>query len=598
MSKSKRFLSILPALALVACQVDEDVPAEPVPRHAEFPVPVHESEHRGEDDLVSAGLGLDGLVAKAPSMDDPESPTVAELRRLAIHTNWRGIGPLSPAAGMGGLIEELPQVPGREFHAFLTLPDASQPFRVAVQLPDELNRDAPCLVVSPASGSRGVYGAIAVAAPWALPRGCAVVYTDKGAGTDIFDFSDGTGTDLAGQRMAAGEQPLGLEFDPSDEAGDLVGMRHAHSGDHPEADWGRHVLVATAFGLDVLGMALDDDAIAERTRVLAFAVSNGGGAILRAVEIDDEGLIDAVVAVMPNITPLGQPPLYDYATLAALFQPCLLADADFTDTLPLGNPMLVSAGQVRCQSLADAGLLDEAEPRAAREVLKEAGFDDEALSQSAVNVVLDLWRSVAVTYASSYLQSGPFDMPCDYSLAAPDASAAQRQAWWASHSGVAPGEGIEIVDGMADGSDPAFAGLLCLRELITGDSRQADRLRSAVNLVQATALLPDIPVLVIHGRDDGLVPVALSSRPYVAMARNQGADIAYWEIERSQHFDALLAAPGFAGQYVPILPYGWAGLDHVMAVLDGDESLGEDRRISPRLPEAGEALRESDLGLY
>jgi hydroxybutyrate-dimer hydrolase len=101
------------------------------------------------------------------------------------------------------------------------------------------------------------------------------------------------------------------------------------------------VLAAAAFGLDVLSVTLEGDFSADNTRVIAAAVSNGGNAVLRAAEADDEGLLDAVVSVMPNITPLGQPPLYDYATLAALYQPCLLADTEFTTGLPLGLPQLV-----------------------------------------------------------------------------------------------------------------------------------------------------------------------------------------------------------------------------------------------------------------
>ncbi len=592
-------------LALVACEVPDET--DRVEQQADeameslnetgFSMPVRITEHRGDDDLVSAGLGLEGLTGPAPVAANPDSPTAAELRRLAIHNNWNGIGPLTPGGGLGGLLDTLPHIPGREFHAFVTLPDTAHPVRVAVQLPDDFNHQSPCLVVTAASGSRGIYGAIAVGAPWALPRGCAVAHTDKGAGTDIFDFSDGTGTKLAGQRVPVGSEPLALTFELPGEPTDTVGMRHAHSGDYPEADWGQHVLVAAAFGLDVLSVALDGEFNADNTRVIAAAVSNGGNAVLRAAEIDETGLLDAVVAAMPNITPLGQPPLYDYATLAALYQPCLLADAEFAAEVPWGSPTLATGGERRCQSLAQAGLLDQPDPAAAREVLEGAGFDERALSQAAVNVTLDFWRSVAVTYASSYLRRGPFDMPCGFRLAAPEAIAAQRQAWWGSHSGIAPGEGVEIIDTLAEGDDPAFAGLSCLRELVTGDRQEADLLRASLLSAQATAFLSDIPVLVIHGRDDGLVPVEFSSRPYVAMARNHGADIAYWEIDHVQHFDALLAAPGFAGNYAPILPYGWAGLDRIMAVLDGSEALGEDRRITPRPAPAGDSFSEHDMGL-
>src|SRR5687768_3044233 len=48
------------------------------------------TRHDAADDLLSAGLGLDGLRAPAaPTFADAESPTPAELRRRAIHANWR-----------------------------------------------------------------------------------------------------------------------------------------------------------------------------------------------------------------------------------------------------------------------------------------------------------------------------------------------------------------------------------------------------------------------------------------------------------------------------------------------------------------------------
>lgn len=582
------------ALLLIACQPTENDQAI---QAGGFSVPVKVTVHRGDDDLVTGGLGIEGLTGPVPEPSDPAAPSASELRKMAIHSNWNGIGPLSPAAGLGGLLSELPVVPGREFHAFLALPEADHPFRALVQLPDEFNFDRPCLVVAPASGSRGVYGAIAMAAPWALPDGCAVAYTDKGAGTDIFDFSDHSGTNLVGERVAAGTEPLGFEL-PAIDAPDMrVGMRHAHSSDHPEADWGRHVLAAAQFGLEVLSVVLEGDYTAANTQVIAAAVSNGGNAVLRAAEADDEGLLDGVVAVMPNITPPGQPALYDYATLAALYQPCMLADLELTTALPLGNPALAANGELRCASLRRAGLLDEASPAEAAERLREAGFDEAALSQAAVNVVLDFWRSVAVTYASSYLRRGAFDMPCGFSLAAPDASAAQRQSWWGSHSGIAPGAGIEIIDTLAEGRDDPFAGLLCLRELAVGQGQKADLLRAALLSARATAFLPDIPVLVIHGRSDGLIPVAFSSRPYVELARTHGADIAYWEIDHVQHFDALLAVPGVAGSYAPILPYGWRGLDRVRDVLDGKAELGGDRHVIPQPAPFGQPLLERNLGL-
>ncbi|MFX8055565.1 3-hydroxybutyrate oligomer hydrolase family protein, partial [Acinetobacter baumannii] len=86
--------------------------------------------------------------------------------------------------------------PGREYHALARVPGARQPHRVVVQVPDAFDTGRRCVVVAPASGSRGVYGAIAVGGAWGLPKGCAVAYTDKGAGTDWFDLDAGQGIAL------------------------------------------------------------------------------------------------------------------------------------------------------------------------------------------------------------------------------------------------------------------------------------------------------------------------------------------------------------------------------------------------------------------
>lgn len=594
-----RFLfSLVIASVLVACQPAEQSPEET--SRGGLDLTIRSTEHREGDDLLSAGLGLKGLTSEAPWPADPEAPSAGGLRRLAIHKAWNGVYSLTPAGGLGGLLDELPTIPGREFHTLVKVKDATHPVRLLVQLPDDFDTERPCLVVAPASGSRGIYGAIAFAGPWALPAGCAVAYTDKGAGTDFFDYSDNTGTGLDGRRVHADEGSLAFrpEAAPeSDARPDVVALPHVHSCDNPEADWGHHVLRAAEFGLQILSMELSRQFSSANTRIIAAGLSNGGGAVLRAAELDRQGLLDAVVAVAPNITAPESTPLFDYALDAALYQPCLLADSGAVSDMPLGNPMLAGLGEVRCASLAQAGLLDEPKAAAARARLEQAGFDAPALTQSAVNVSLDLWRTIVASYASAYLRRGAFDMPCGYAYTAAEASAAQRQSWWATHSGIGPGEGIALSDDLAEGQDSRLPGLLCLHELRAGEEAEAERLKQGIEATRASAELPDIPVVVIHGRDDGLIPVALSSRPYVERARENGARLAYWEVADAQHFDVLLGAPGVAGRYVPLLPYGWQALDHVDAVLDARRALGEDRRIEPAPAQAGQSLRETDLSL-
>src|SRR5690606_33997059 len=62
------------------------------------------STHRDGDDLLTAGLGLDGLRAMAPpAFADAARPTAAEARRRAIWSNWRGIADLAPGGGYGSV---------------------------------------------------------------------------------------------------------------------------------------------------------------------------------------------------------------------------------------------------------------------------------------------------------------------------------------------------------------------------------------------------------------------------------------------------------------------------------------------------------------
>jgi hydroxybutyrate-dimer hydrolase len=605
---SRSWLIAVVSLGILGCgRVSE----EPAPREAPPPVaapavaldvrvvlagPILETRHDGKDDLLSAGLGLDGLRAAAPVPANPAEPTAAELRRLAIHSNWTGISDLDPKGGIGDLYGGAPSVPGREYAALAFVPGARHPHRVLAQVPDSFDFDRPCLLVAPASGSRGVYGAIALAGGYGLPRGCAVAYTDKGAGTDYFDFASGSGTTLDGTRGPAGSGVLAYEPAPAESDLPLVAMKHAHSGDHPEADWGRHTIQAALFGLHALERAFPDKGpfTPQNTAVIVAAVSNGAGAALRALEQDADGIFAAGLAVAPNITPPGGRPLYDIATQAALLQPCLLALPEASGwPLYQANPLLSAAALVRCASLAALGVVSSPAPAIAaaevRELLLAEGHEPAALEQAAINVGFDLWRAVAVSYSSAYLRRPPESMPCGFGLAMLDPTMKPREStpqeralWWATTSGVAPTGGILLMDAGFALPDPFLAGQRCLRELWTGDTGEAEALRGAVSQTLGSAKLPARPVLIIHGSADGLVPTSFTSRPYVAAVReNGGRHLAYWEIERVQHFDAFLGPTGMGQFYSPLMPYAYVGLDEIFAHLFGDAAPPADRHISP-----------------
>ena len=601
-----RFAVSALSLVLAACSSSPARDAAPDFLASETTV----TTHRDGDDLLSAGLGLEGLrTATAPAFAVPERPTPAELRRRALHANWRGITDFSPAGGYGTVYGGVPAVPGREYSAFARVQGAQGTHRVLAQVPDAFDRKARCLVVAAASGSRGVYGATAMVGAWGLPRGCAVVHTDKGAGTGFVDLDTGTGVALDGTRVALAG-PRAVEFDPgaTSTQAHRVAFKHAHSRDNTERDWGRHVLQAARFGLHALGQAFPADApfTAANTRVIAAAVSNGAGAVLRAGELDDAGLIDAVVAVAPNVAAPGARPLYDVASEAALLQHCaLLALPDAPSMLPA--PAAQAVAGARCAALHAAGTLSATtaaeQAREALQTLHDGGWEEGALQLTGLNVAFDLWRAVVATYAQGYTRAG-VDVPtCGYGFAMVDAKGvprasteAERALWWSDATGVAPTAGVAIVDALAAGNEPALPGLACARALWTGGDAMAPRLRAGVEEVRANAR-PRVPyTLVVHGRDDGLVPVAFTSRPYVAAARANGAAIAYWDLPNAQHFDAFLGVPAFGARYVPLLPYAYAAMDQVYAhVVEGAPAPRD--RVFATKPRGADTLDARHLGL-
>ena len=89
-------------------------------------------------------------------------------------------------------------------------------------------------------------------------------------------------------------------------------------------------------------------------------------------------------------------------------------------------------------------------------------------------------------------------------------------------------------------------------------------------------------MIVVHGLDDGLIPPAFSSAPYVAMAKAAGRDVRYWQVRNAQHFDGFLALPDYGARYVPLLPYVYAALDRVSAHLDSGAPLPADAVIQAR----------------
>ncbi|GAB4184833.1 MAG: D-(-)-3-hydroxybutyrate oligomer hydrolase [Wenzhouxiangellaceae bacterium] len=579
---------------LLGCQTASD---DPVPQaqdqHADAGLATADADpnrvERQLADLASSGLGIAGITGPAPEFADPQAPTADELRQLAIHNNYHSLLDIRETSGFGTEFGPRQQVPGTEVLVWRGLPGMVHPHAVALELPAGFNTESPCLVAAATSGSRGVYGAVGIVGDWALQRGCAVVYTDKGAGTGFYDLDSGQGVGLTGQLT---DQPAG--FDPkltADQtpAPHAVAVKHAHSGDNPEARCGEFVLDAVRFALDEIKRAHPD---ISNIRVIASGISNGGSAVLRAAEVDSDGLLDAVIVGEPNIYPPDSDhhvvsgdlnyrvaealPLYVYATWMGLYQRCaalkdVTADAIFGNYMALYQQQL----QAHCQALGDAGLLDsDYAPAQAAERLDSLNLTAGARRLGLFNITLNLWPAINATYAQAYQRQPVSEPVCDTAFASVDGQGQarattleERAAWFAVSSGVVPTAELVLVDtsGQAIISPRQLVEKgQCWRKL-WDDQKQP--LHQSIQATRASGNPADIPILIVHGRDDSLIPVNHSSRPYVAALGDRSV-LRYYEVENAQHFDALLDAPGANQHVVALHPYLLMALEHSWDYLD------------------------------
>jgi hydroxybutyrate-dimer hydrolase len=622
------------------------------------------------DDLLTAGLGKSGLQsATAPAIANATSPTRPELRRLAIYLNYRALndvfagggygtffGPNVDASGVATAGEG--KIAGTEHLAFADDGTGRANVTLMVQVPGTFDPDHACIVTATSSGSRGVYGGIGTSGEWGLKRGCAVAYNDKGTGTGMHDLQRNTVTLIDGLRAGAAEAAEGSNFTaPLDDPGRLAflasyperfAVKHAHSQQNPERDWGTMTLQSVKMAFYVLNQQFGESAgpgdvktarlDASNTIVIASAVSNGGGAALAAAEQDTEGLIDGVAVGEPQVqlrpedgltvelgdevvTGTGKT-LLDYVTIANLYQPCATR-APSTTGSP-GVPALVDPTRAanRCASLKAKGLLTldtvEAQAEEALDRLHEAGFPPEADRFHASHYAIAT-AAVALTYASAYGRFGVTDDLCGLSFAptgadskpaAPAPGAIEKS--FATSNGLPPTGGVNVINNNHPGGPVADAvsispstGLedldvdaaLCLRALVTGESANAQRVKAGVDEARRTGNLRGLPALIVHGRSDALVPAQHSGRPYFGlnkMTEGAASRLSYVEVTNAQHFDTFIdnpALPGYDAAVVPLTWYFHRALDAMYAHLTSGAPLPPSQvvRATPRGGEPGSA---------
>jgi len=116
-----------------------------------------------------------------------------------------------------------------------------------------------------------------------------------------------------------------------------------------------------------------------------------------------------------------------------------------------------------------------------------------------------------------------------------------------------------------NGADPHWKGLAGLRGLWSGSDDAAQRLRASVQTTLARLPRAELPIFLVHGAEDGLIPAVFSSDAYLAWLHANARDAAYWRVPHAQHFDSFLAWPGFGERYVPMLAYAYAALEKMYA---------------------------------
>ena len=594
------------------------------------------------DDLLTAGLGKTGLAGASPVVANATAPTAAELRKLAIYNNYRAIVDVNANGGYGSLYGpniDLAggntlgegRIAGTEYLAYADDGTGSKNVTMMVQVPASFSPDKACIVTAPSSGSRGVYGAIGTSGEWGLKHGCAVAYTDKGTGIGVHDLATNTVNLQNGVRsdaIVAGKNSNFTGLTAADAASfnaanpNRIAVKHAHSQQNPEADWGRDSLNAVRFAFYVLneqfGTKNPDGTTAvtikaDNTTVIASSISNGGGASLAALEQDDDGLIDGLAVTEPSVALVANPnlvvrrgnttitgtgrPLYDYFTLANLLQPCAALS-----TRAVGSPGLAFVNATvatnRCAGLKAKGVLTTATAQLQAEEamvqLLAYGYQPESNLLHA-SLYAFATPAIAMTYSNTYGRFSVKDNLCGFSFAATDAAAkpapiaaAALAQYFGTGNGVPPSGAINIINNLSTGGainsgasispstgqlDYNVDGAACQRALWTGNDPNALRVQGGVKEILRTGNLRGRPAIIVHGRNDGLIPVSFTSRPYYGQNRiveGAASKLSYVEVTNAQHFDAFIdnaALPGYDSMYVPLHYYYVQAMDRMWAHL-------------------------------
>lgn len=536
------------------------------------------------------------------------------------------------------------KVPGTEYIAFADDGSGRQNVTLMVQVPASFDPKKPCVITATSSGSRGVYGAISTGewglkrgcAVAYSDKGTGASPHDLES--DTVPLIDGTRTSAAaaGKDAAFNAGLTAAELTAFSAATpQRFAFKHAHSGQNAEKDWGKTTLQAVEFAYYILNDrfgALDNgqrlqSLTSANTIVIASSISNGGGAAIAAAEQDTQGLISGVAVSEPAIEMPANPgvtvqrgsttlavtgkTLVDFTTYANLYQSCAALAPSVSNSPYAAAFSAGFAGAAlpiapnRCAALVAAGLLsggtvaDQAEESLQK--LRSYGWEPESNDLHASLAAFEVAPAVAVTFANSLSRASVKDHLCGFSYAAITATGAvgplapeALAGMFATGNGVPPASGVQLInnDGKfgagrdflsfnaAGVADWNTAGALCLRNLVTGIDTAAKKLQAGLDETRRNGNLRGKPTLIVHGRDDALLPVSHTSRPYAALNKKvEGAasKLSYLEVTNAQHFDGFIGLPavlpGYDTRYVPLHVYLNRALDAMYEHLASGKAL-------------------------
>jgi hydroxybutyrate-dimer hydrolase len=561
---------------------------------------VHRTYDGEQDDLLTAGLGIDNLLSKnaAVSYNDPLHPTADEIRRQLLSVTDAPFNGFGRSYGPNiDLVTEKPvqgsvKLAGDEYRAYVRTGQGHS--TALVQIPVTFSPSKPCILAISTAGTSDVLMELNKFGYWGLVRGCAVAWSDKGAGAGVEILKDAKALNIDGLLQATDNAAAQAKFvtaisnvDRQKLVGDQPGRaayKWAHAGWSNEEYAGDALLNTIRFSFDILNshLKLHADTINPgNTIVIASGHSGGGGGAIQAGERDTDGLIDGIVARAPqtqtfasgriSITNRGKTTratakdLADYFSFADLYRACA--------TLALPNDparqKLTQAGE-RCSSLADAGLLKSAGPEAqaqeALEKLHSYGFGPELDPFIGGTALFDTYTYGLVS------QYGGFRIDealCNYSISPVDESGKPVDfspellggLGYLSRGGKPDGTKIALVND-ADPTGPMKSalstssstnrkdynldGVRCLRE-----AAFSPRVKNTLARLMMHGNLHGKPTIIIQGQLDEILPVDMVVRPYVALnslVEGKDSRVTYLEIPLATHGD-----PGSASRstYVP-----------------------------------------------